>query len=331
MRKSITFQHDGQGHVSVANDFQKESERLFSIQADSTENSQSEVKVIYRTDNGETWLRTPKDKITTSLIKNVVLRKWKNVANIVLRHKDMEPFLRTALTSKVCSEFKQYCAVTNSILKGTSPEELAAYSNRFVCQEVKVMCSFWFAGVVGACGVHKCPEKELKASNAIALVTSAASRSRNQRMSALAARISVILLHSGAKTHDFTRLNKLGVSLSHKQSIRLQRSMGLNFDGKVLSWKKKREELLGARKLCQEILARQIPVFEEDDMELEIWCDLSICTTQSYRYFSSNAHLKLMEVVNTCKTESDSVDSILDSTMQVVLAKLEERETPSYR
>ena len=132
---------------------------------------------------------------------------------------------------------------TNSILKGTSPKELAAYSNRFVTQEVKVICPFWHASVVRACGVHKSEEKEMKASNAIALATSATSRTRNQRMSALASCISVILLLSGAKTQDFTRLNKLGVSMSHRQSIRLQTAMGHNFNGKVLQWKKNREEV----------------------------------------------------------------------------------------
>ena len=95
VKKSFTFQHDGQGHDSMANNFQKESEILCSIQADSaTKNNQSEVKVIYRIDNGATWLRTPKDKIMTSLIKNVILRKWKNVANIVLRPRTWNPFCR---------------------------------------------------------------------------------------------------------------------------------------------------------------------------------------------------------------------------------------------
>lgn len=138
------------------------------------------------------------------------------------------------LSSKVSSEFKYYCQGTNSILKGTSPEELVAYSNRFVTQEVKVICPFWHASMVKAYGVHKSEVKDMKASNAIALATSATSRMQNQRMSALASCISVILLLSGAETQDFTRLNKLGVSMSHRQSIRLQTAMGHNFDGKVV-------------------------------------------------------------------------------------------------
>ena len=218
VKKSFSFQRDEPDHtvdIIRANiNFQKEAERLCKIESE--KRVQTQVKVMLCTGNEEVKLRTPSDKITKSLIKNAVLRKWKNVSNIVINHKDIEPFLRTALSCKVFAEFKQYCEGTNSILKGTSPEELAAYSNRFVAQETKMMCPFWHASLLGACGVHKCQEKKQKASNAIALPTSVTARARNQRMSALVSRISVILLQSGAKTQDFTRLNRLGISLSHQ-------------------------------------------------------------------------------------------------------------------
>ena len=337
IKRSFTFQRSEDCRADINNqsnsDFEKEAERLCKIESNlaSENRNQSDVKVILRGGNGEVKLCTPNDKTTRSLIKNIVLRKWKNVANIVFSHKDVEPFLRTALASKVSREIKYYCEDTNSILKGTSPEELSAYSNRFVLQEVKVTCPFWHASLVGACVVHKCEDKELKASNAVALATSAMARSRNQRMSALVSRISVILLHSGAKSQDFTGLNRLGVSLSHKQSIGLQKSMGNNFDGKVLHWKKNTEDLLGARALCKEIMAKQIPVFSEDDMELEVWCDLSRETTQVYNSYSSSTHNEFMKVVESCMTGDDDVVRISDATMYIVLAKLEEREAPSYR
>ena len=70
------------------------------------------------------------------------------MANIVFSHKDVKPFLRTALASKVSREFKYYCEDTNSILKGTLPEELSAYPNRSVLQEVKVTCPFCNASLV---------------------------------------------------------------------------------------------------------------------------------------------------------------------------------------
>ena len=123
-------------------DLEKEAERLCKMESDlaSENRKQSDVKVILSGGNGEVKLRT--------LITNKVLRKWKNVANIVFSHKDVEPFLRTALASKVSPEFKYYCEDTNSILKGTSLEELSAYPNRFVLQEVKVTCPFCNASLV---------------------------------------------------------------------------------------------------------------------------------------------------------------------------------------
>lgn len=142
----------------------------------------------------------------------------------------------------------------------------------------------------------------------------------------------MILLHSGAKTQDFTPLNQLGICLSHKQSIRLQTSMDNNFDGKVLHWKKEREDLLAARSLCKEIMEKQIPMLGEDDMELEIWCDISEETTQHYEAYSANAHRELMNVVESCTTADDhGVVRISDTTMQIVYAKLEEKEPASYR
>ena len=232
------------------------------------------------------------------------------------------------LSSKVSSEFKYYRQGTNSILRGTLPEELAAYSNRFVTQEVKVICPFWHASVVAACGVHKSEEKEMKASNAIAPATSATSRTQNQT---LASYISVILLLSGAKTQDFTRLNKLGISMSHRQSIRLQTAMGHNFDGKVLQWKKNREEVLSAMNLCHEVMSKQIPMFQEDDMELEIWCDLSEDTLRLYQFFTPGAYSLLMEVRTFKANDDDDASCVPDSTIQEVVAKLEGRKVPSYR
>ena len=70
------------------------------------------------------------------------------MANIVFSHKDIEPFLRTSLASKVSHEFKYYCEDTNSILKGTLPEELLSYPSRFVLQEVKVTCPFCNASLI---------------------------------------------------------------------------------------------------------------------------------------------------------------------------------------
>jgi hypothetical protein len=56
-------------------------------------------------------------------------------------------------------------------------------------------------------------------------------------MSALAHRVSVILLHSGAKRRDFLRLNRLGICMSHSETIKKQKEMGKSHDIQALMWK----------------------------------------------------------------------------------------------
>jgi len=56
-------------------------------------------------------------------------------------------------------------------------------------------------------------------------------------MPAFAYRASSILLHSGAKTADFTRLNRLGICMSHTETVRKQKKVGDNFDAWVLQSK----------------------------------------------------------------------------------------------
>ena len=148
VKRSFTFQRADINNQTNS-DLEKEAERLYKIESNlaSENHNQSDVKVILSGRNGEVKLRTPNDKTTRNLIKNIILPKWKNVA-IVFSHKNVEPFLRTALPSKVSREFKYYCENTNSILKGTWPEELSAYPDRFVLEEVKVTCPFCNASVV---------------------------------------------------------------------------------------------------------------------------------------------------------------------------------------
>ena len=95
VRKSFSF---GQEPVDLNSDSQKEAARLHSMEIHNSSQefedcSPCEVKVIYDNADGKTFVRTPNDKITRSLMKNILLQKWKNAANIVFKHQDMEPCL----------------------------------------------------------------------------------------------------------------------------------------------------------------------------------------------------------------------------------------------
>ena len=93
----------------------------------------------------------------------------------------------------------------------------------------------WVSIVNGACGMSsKSPEEKRRRSfNVISVATSVLARFRNARLSALAYRISMLLLHDGLSYFDIKRLNHLGVCMSPDSSIELQRKMGTSSDAKV--------------------------------------------------------------------------------------------------
>ena len=111
-------------------------------------------------------------------------------------------------------------------------------------------------------------------------------------MSALAYRISVILLHSGAKSQDFTRLNRLGISMSHKSTIAKQKETAKKHDSLVLTWKNKIETAKRCESLLQEVKEKQVPVpvetSDENDMEIDVY-DLNK-STLAYDFFSQESY-----------------------------------------
>ena len=113
------------------------------------------------------------------------------MANTVFRHPEVKSKLLEPLRHAVDAEFKEYWKDTSkSILLAKSPKEIAEFTN-----------SYWEAAVKGASGVENLSSSESGSKiNALALCSAAVARARNQKMSALAYRLSTILFHSGAKS-----------------------------------------------------------------------------------------------------------------------------------
>lgn len=289
----------------------------------------SSVKVAFLKHGTIQELKTPKDKDSSDLIKNVCLRKWSAVANTVFKMKELQEDLRHFLSVFVAREFSSYCKGNNSILKSKTPDEYIAYSNKFVLEECRSWCPLWYASVTGACGVHKSKEKTIQATNNIALATATTARFRNREMSALATRISTVLLHSGAKSRDFTRLNKLGVCMSHKQSIRHQVLLGKQFDSPVLHWKSSIEEYMEALHLISEIRARQI--CNTSAIVSEVSLDLSMETLSNYTYFTERAFAKLCVEMEQVVGQSWKQSDIKDENLLSARDAMRNKCPPSYR
>lgn len=200
----------------------------------------------------------------------------------------------------------------DSIIKGRTPEELAAYSNKVFLEEVKVHLPMWNACVRGTVRVNVL-EKAERESYAIALATSVLPRCRNAEMSALAYRISTILFHSGASFEDIIRLNRLGVCMSHGRMVSLQRQMGTFFDSKVLLLKKDAEKKLSALHFLEDVSCHQL-AREDDDMNVDQKINLDIEAVQQYKCFSKDVHLRCVEILDEKKRwlrESCCTDDVL--------------------
>ena len=55
---------------------------------DIVESETTRVKVLILSPNGDIKVTTPRDKITTGVVKNLALKNWKAAANAFISHKD---------------------------------------------------------------------------------------------------------------------------------------------------------------------------------------------------------------------------------------------------
>lgn len=120
--------------------------------------------------------------------------------------------------------------------------------------------------------------------------------------------VSVILLHSGGKSHNFTRLNRLGICMSHTETISKQKEMAKAHHSSVLLWKRELELSKRCKLLLQEIKSKEVPMYAEDDMELEVLLDLSESTISGYTHseevFSKCLHVIQLELIKAQRSEA---------------------------
>lgn len=235
----------------------------------------SAIKVVIAYPSGNITVKSNFDDAEKSIICNISLSKWDRVVSAIFRHPSLYDEVIKFSRLKVDQEFAQY-ARSDSCLKFTSPDQLAVFSNNVLCKEISVYCPLYYSVVRGASSRH-CMDEEVidqKATNAIALATSALVRVKQPSMSALAYRISTVLFHSGVSHRDHNRLNHLGVCMSSQMVISLHEKMGENFDHKVLLWKKEIEKNKSAQALVHDVMETQMPKRSNDDMDLDIDVDL---------------------------------------------------------
>ena len=249
----------------------------------------TQIKVLIANPNGRIDSYCSFDDEIKSIILNACRKNWSTVANMIMKHSHVRQELEEPLRKAVAGEFKEYCQdTTDSMLKKSSPEDLSAFSNRFLAHEVGTWCPLWMACLKGACNVKDLAEENGKVINSVALSSAVAAKCRNPKMSAAAYRISTILFHSGVKHEDLRLLNNLGVCMSPDSIVELQKKMGENCESKLLHWKNEIEKVKGARLLLNEVKEKQVGVHDE---EMHIDIDFSEETLKSQVLWAKHLYI----------------------------------------
>ena len=265
---------------------------------DLLESSSTEAKVVIVNPGGRVETFSSFHDKTKSIMVNLCRKKWKTVANLTFEHPNIREELPDPLRRTVSKEFQEYCNnATDSVLKKSRPDYLAAFSNKVLVHEADVWCPFWMNCVRGACNVRDSSQLDVKKINAMALITSVAARGRNETMSAVAYRISAVLFHSGVKHEDLRILNKLGVCMSPDMIVQFQRKMGECCESKVGHWKREIEKAKVASLLLNEVREKQV---------------LQLLPPQSPRGFSALARLYYLATKTTMLRRLSLVRFFLD-------------------
>ena len=190
--------------------------------------SSTEVTTVLVFPGGKIESRSKFDEEIKSLIISLSRGNLKAFSNMIFKVKNIREHLLESLKRTIGIEFKTYCQdKSESILNGTSPAEIASFSNKILVHEAEVLCPFWMSCLHGACNSSRPGKKaQTKIISAMALNTAVAAKCRNQKMSAPAYRISTILLHSGVKFDDLNRLHKLGICMTPESIVHMEKKNG---------------------------------------------------------------------------------------------------------
>ena len=94
--------------------------------------------------------------------------------------------------------------------------------------------------------------------------------------------------------------------------------MGKFFDAKVLIWKNDAEKKLSALRFLEDLSCNQL-ARDDDDMNVDKEINLDVEAVQQYKYFSTDAHERCVEIMDETKRqlgESLNTDDVLFSAIQ---------------
>ena len=286
------------------------------------ESNETQVKVTIAYPSGNVTIPALNDKQSQMLIKNIALKNRKAAANGFFAHTSLKEELPAALRRAVSSEFVEYSR-SDSILKGTKPDELAGFSSKHLVEEIRIFCPLWNASVYGACGSRP-------TINVIALCCSVAARSRNSTMSALAYRVSAVLSHAGVGYDDMRRLNRMGISMSPDRMINLQRQMGETYNSKIQVWKNTIEKNRSTVEFLQEVKEKQVKDCNADDMDIDTQIDLTDNVVNTYSSYTPEVLQQATKLISKIQVSRNET-GVTDENLKNAINHLESEKLPLYK
>lgn len=161
------------------------------------------------------------------------------LANAIVR----VPALLAKVTACLCKTVSRECETlcrpsSKSILMDTVDSAITQFEMKNAASEIAESApTFWKLLCASACPQWRSSSVSGGLLVRVVMAVACLMKARNQRMSALQYIVSIVLHNSGAKKAAFTRLNRLGLAMSHKSTLAKLRQMAARFDARLLDWK----------------------------------------------------------------------------------------------
>ena len=266
------------------------------------------------------FLETQCKGLQATIVQRAREKNYRSLLFALVNSTETESIAREVFKTKISSECKGFAKKKSSI-NTNDPVLVSDLRNIRFVKEVEENTPYLYSALQGAV-------KNATNFNQIAL-GAATCMSTRTKSSAFLLRNSVILQHGGCKAQDMSRLNKLGICSSHSSSIRAQNRMGEGFDDDILEWKHDIETSKKKVLLLEEVKNVQIPVLNEDDMEVEVHVDFTKDTMSSYKHYSETIFQECQELlIGMCEElRSDLNQDVLERSLH----HLKSEELPTYR
>ena len=135
-----------------------------------------QVKVVYKSNSGNVIVRSPCDKKTKSLVRQICDKNWHAAANTITNHSELYPEVLKAFNKNASNEMSEYLK-SESMLLCNKPDEITGFSNSVFLEEVRIFYPVLYHLGLGASGIQESDVKiKGTAANSVALTSAILSR-----------------------------------------------------------------------------------------------------------------------------------------------------------